>query len=67
MMVVGLRHEINVNDVRVRRESITVADYRGITDSGSLPTVTYAFRIQQKEHTRAIWKNGLTRAGANIN
>jgi len=25
-MVVGLRHEINVNDVRVRRESITVAD-----------------------------------------
>ena len=24
--VVGLRHEINVNDIRVRRESITVAD-----------------------------------------
>ena len=24
-MVVGLRHEINVNDIRVRRESITVA------------------------------------------
>jgi len=25
-MVVGLRHEINLNDIRVRRESITVAD-----------------------------------------
>jgi hypothetical protein len=25
-MVVGLRREINVNDVRVRRESITLAD-----------------------------------------
>src|SRR5215469_2966476 len=28
-MVVGLRHEINVNDIRVRRESITVADLSG--------------------------------------
>lgn len=25
-MVVGLRHEINVNDIRIRRESITLAD-----------------------------------------
>ena len=64
-MVVGLRHEINVNDIRVRRESITVA--QGITDSESFPTATYAFHIQPKGHTRAIWENGLTRAGANIN
>jgi hypothetical protein len=28
-MVVGSRHEINVNDIRVRRESITVADLSG--------------------------------------
>ena len=28
-MVVGLRHEINVNDIRVRRESITIADLSG--------------------------------------
>jgi hypothetical protein len=28
-MVVGLTHEINVNDIRVRRESITVADLSG--------------------------------------
>ena len=47
-MVVGLRREINVNDVRIRRESITLADLSRHYQQRELvernPRITYSTR-----------------------
>ena len=65
-MVIGLRHEINVITFGLEGNRSRLPTSRDITDSESLPTVTFAFRIQQKGHTQGTWKSGLILAGANI-
>ena len=60
-MVTGLRSEININDIRIRRESITLADLsrhfqqRELADRN--PRIAYSTK-------RATWKNGSSLAGA---
>jgi hypothetical protein len=65
-MAVGLRREININDVRIRRESIKLADLSRHFQQRELADVIHASRIQRRRRTRATWKSGLTRAGASI-
>jgi len=48
-MVVGIRREINVNDVRIRKESITLNDLSSIISNENLATAVPVSRIRQKE------------------
>jgi hypothetical protein len=64
--VVGLRREINVNDVRIRRESMTVADLSTHFQQQSLCQATPALPTQPGKLTRAISRSGSSLGGVNI-
>jgi hypothetical protein len=64
--VVGLRHEINLNDVRIRRESITLADVSRHFNNESLCETIPGLPIRQGEPTRVISRSGSSLGGVNI-
>ena len=64
-MVVGLRHEINLNDVRIRTETITLADLSNHFQQHELLLhATTVSPIQPGRPTKVISRNGSSLAGA---
>jgi len=65
--VVGLRREINRNDIRIRRKSITLADLsRHFQQQRELVRAIPASPIQRGKLTKVISGNGSSLGGASI-
>src|SRR5580693_4561214 len=64
--VVGLRREINLNDVRTRREAITLADLSRHFSNESWCEAIPASPIQRGKPTRAISGNGSSLGAVSI-
>jgi hypothetical protein len=64
--VVGLRREINLNDVRIRKESITLADLSRHFTNGSWWEAIPASPIQRGKLTKVISGNGSSLGGVSI-
>ncbi len=64
--VVGLRREINLNDVRIRTEAIAQPIYRSIFSNESSYEAIPASPIQRGELTKVISGNGSSLGGVSI-
>ena len=64
--VVGLRREINLNDIRIRRESITLADLSRHFQQRELVRGNTRIAYSTRKLTKVISGNGSSLGGANI-
>jgi len=64
--VVGLRREINLNDIRIRRESITLADLSRHFQQRELVRGDTRIAYSTRKLTKVISGNGSSLGGASI-